>query len=312
MSDRPAGRRVRVVVLAMAVAAVAGVGFLTWSIATSGSPERRAAAARDLAAGIEVSVGVHAVSHRATLAIADFGIEEGVRLVPVRILDEIQLELRLESNVDVALAEPPRVCLVGPHWAPDDAGLSDRCWGEPDLGALLAAQLEADAAGSPATACRSPGHGCGDPRARPRALRLPGWRLDAGDRRRADGGRPERGAVRSSSDPRRRPTRAERHRAAAGRAGRLEVLRAGGVGLARAGRAGAGRTVARRRPPSMRYAIDRRVGTSYRIAATITYRPYHSSRPTWPSIGSVAVESVSRYGPNRTDGEPAARLACVT
>ena len=149
MSDRPAGRRVRVVVLAPAVAAVAGVGFLTWSIATSGSPERRAAAARDLAAGIEVSVGVDAVSHRATLAIADFGIEEGVRLVPVRILDEIQLELRLESNVDVALAEPPRVCLVGPHWAPDDAGLSDRCWGEPDLGALLAAQLEADAAGRP-------------------------------------------------------------------------------------------------------------------------------------------------------------------
>ena len=34
--------------------------------------------------------------------------------------------------------------------APDDAGLSDRCWGEPDLGALVAAALAIDGAGHPA------------------------------------------------------------------------------------------------------------------------------------------------------------------
>jgi len=47
----------------------------------------------------------------------------------------------------MSLAGSPRVCLVGPYSAPDDAGLTDPCWGEPDLVELLAAQL--NGAGSP-------------------------------------------------------------------------------------------------------------------------------------------------------------------
>ena len=85
----------------------------------------------------------------ATEAVADFGIEEGVRLVRVRILDELDLEVRIETTETLTLAAPPRVCLVGPYSAPDDAGLSDRCWGEPDLGGLLAEELTTDAAGHP-------------------------------------------------------------------------------------------------------------------------------------------------------------------
>jgi len=104
---------------------------------------------RDTPAEVRVSATVVASSLAATHAIADFGIEEGVRMVKVRIVDELQMELRIETEGSVVLAGPPRVCLVGPFWAPDDAGLTDRCWGEPDLGGLLAAQLATDAAGRP-------------------------------------------------------------------------------------------------------------------------------------------------------------------
>ncbi|MEW5992551.1 MAG: hypothetical protein AB1736_14575, partial [Chloroflexota bacterium] len=124
-----------------------GVGSLAWWLGGAGTPERRGAVARGLIEGISVSATVGGSSLAATLAIADFGIEEGVRLVPVRILESIELELSIRSTVAVALAAPPRVCLVGPDSAPDDAGLSDRCWGDPDLSALLVAQLETDAAG---------------------------------------------------------------------------------------------------------------------------------------------------------------------
>ena len=144
---RPDSRRVLAAVLVMA--AFGGLGYVGWSVATAESPEARAAAARNLAAGIDVSVGVDHSSLAATLAIADFGIEERVRLVPVRILEQIGLELRIRAASDVILAGPPRVCLVGPHWAPDDAGLSDRCWGDPDLGALVGSQLASDADGHP-------------------------------------------------------------------------------------------------------------------------------------------------------------------
>lgn len=100
-------------------------------------------------AQVHISTTVVASSLAATDAIADFGIEEGIRMVRVRILDELQLELGVEVEGRVILAGPPRVCLVGPFWAPDDAGLTDRCWGEPDLGGLLAARLATDTAGHP-------------------------------------------------------------------------------------------------------------------------------------------------------------------
>ncbi len=85
----------------------------------------------------------------ATEAVADLGIDEGVRMVRVRIVDELDLEVQVQSPEVLTLAAPPLVCLVGPYSAPDDAGLSDRCWGEPDLGQLLADQLPLDDAGHP-------------------------------------------------------------------------------------------------------------------------------------------------------------------
>jgi hypothetical protein len=39
------------------------------------------------------------------------------------------------------------VCLVGPFWNPLDAGLSDRCWGEPEFGSIVADRLVADGTG---------------------------------------------------------------------------------------------------------------------------------------------------------------------
>ena len=83
----------------------------------------------------------------ATQAIADFGLEEGIRMVPVRIVEDLALEVRLETPRDVTLAEAPRLCLTGPFWNPLDAGLSDRCWGDPDLAALLTEAMPADADG---------------------------------------------------------------------------------------------------------------------------------------------------------------------
>lgn len=145
--------RLGIVVLA---AAVIGGGYWIWSAAESASPERRAATTRDLVERIGVSVSVADTSLAATKAIADFGIDAGVRLVLVRILDEIRLELRIETSRDVLLAGPPRICLVGPAWAPDDAGLSDRCWGEPDLAAVVAAQLSPDPAGRVSLAADRP------------------------------------------------------------------------------------------------------------------------------------------------------------
>lgn len=146
--DGPPRRR-RVLSAVLAVAILGGVGSLALWLAEAGTPERRAAAARGLIEGMSVSVTVGGSSLAATLAIADFGIEEGVRLVPVRILESIELKVAIRSAVDVVFAVPPRVCLVGPNSAPDDAGLSDRCWGDPDLSALVVAQLATDAAGHP-------------------------------------------------------------------------------------------------------------------------------------------------------------------
>jgi len=121
------------------------------------SPEQRRKAAQDLLAGVQVSATVVAASPAAASAIADFGVGTGgVHLVGVRILDELHLELRIEAQRDVALAGPPVVCLVGPYSAPDDAGLSDRCWGEPDLGALVAAKLPTDGEGHPVLWAQSP------------------------------------------------------------------------------------------------------------------------------------------------------------
>ncbi len=98
-------------------------------------------------AGVHVSATVTSSSLAVTSAIADFGISEGIHLVRVRILDELGLDVRLAADIEVVLATPPRICLVGPFSAPDDAGLSDPCWGTPDLEDALAAHMPADTDG---------------------------------------------------------------------------------------------------------------------------------------------------------------------
>jgi hypothetical protein len=83
----------------------------------------------------------------ATGAVADFGLEQGVRLVTVRIVDRLEVQVHVQSAVDIVFAEPPRLCLVGPDSAPDDAGLQDPCWGSPDISDLLVASMPTAADG---------------------------------------------------------------------------------------------------------------------------------------------------------------------
>jgi hypothetical protein len=147
----PVARRASVLVGIIVVVLVAGLGLWAWTSAQAPAPpaEKPPLTAAEVLSEVRVSATVVDHSLAATHAVADFGIAEGVRLVRVRILDELQLELRVESGVDLALAGPPRVCLVGPYSAPDDGGLTDRCWGDPDLAGLLAAKLATDAGGHP-------------------------------------------------------------------------------------------------------------------------------------------------------------------
>jgi hypothetical protein len=137
--------------LAVAVALVLLIALIAW---TSGvrlvprSPDERVDAARGLLDGIRIRPTVTSVDLVAGGAIAD-DFEQGVRLVRVRMVERLELELLIEADHDVAFGVPPQLCLVGPDSAPDDAGLENRCWGMPDLSAFLAARLTADAMGHP-------------------------------------------------------------------------------------------------------------------------------------------------------------------
>jgi hypothetical protein len=62
----------------------------------------------------------------------------------MRVVDDLEVTVRLTATEDLTLAEPPGLCLVGPFWNPLDAGLSDRCWGDPDLTAVTAQQVAGD------------------------------------------------------------------------------------------------------------------------------------------------------------------------
>ena len=136
------------VVAGLAVLVLAGVALWGWSVL-------RPATAEELFDGIEVSASVEQSSLGATQAIADFGVEEGVRMVPVRIVEDMVLELQLSADRDVTFAAAPRLCLTGPFWNPLDAGLSDRCCGDPYVNDALRAAMPAVAgtvtlrAGSP-------------------------------------------------------------------------------------------------------------------------------------------------------------------
>lgn len=137
--------------LVLAVGVVLLITAVEWASdagVLSRSPEQREQTARELLAGIRLSPTVTGVALEATNAIAD-DFELGVRQVRVRIVDRLELELEIQTDRDVPFGAPPQLCLVGPDSAPDDAGLENRCWGNPDLSDFLALQLKTDAMGHP-------------------------------------------------------------------------------------------------------------------------------------------------------------------
>jgi hypothetical protein len=134
------------VVAAAAVVVAAGIAwFALRPPAQAADPE---AAVKALLSGVHVSATVTGSSLAVATAISDT-LEDGVHLRRVRIVDELRLDVRIEADRDITFAERPRVCLVWPSSAPDDAGLEDRCWGDPDLSGLMAATLATDEAGRP-------------------------------------------------------------------------------------------------------------------------------------------------------------------
>lgn len=129
-------------VLVAAIALVSGVRPLP------PSHDQRLQAGSQLLDGIHVTPTITSVSLVAARAIAD-DFEQGARLVRVRIVERLELELLIQADHDVAFGGPPQLCLVGPDSAPDDAGLENRCWGVPELSDFLAAHLTTDALGHP-------------------------------------------------------------------------------------------------------------------------------------------------------------------
>lgn len=107
-------------------------------------------------AGLRVNASVEDVSLAAAGASADFGVEEEMRRINMRVVEELAITVTLESQRDLVLADPPRLCLVGPFWNPLDAGLSDRCWGDPDLGDVVASQLPTNGDGKPVLSANRP------------------------------------------------------------------------------------------------------------------------------------------------------------
>src|SRR3989442_5848829 len=85
-------------VAALLVVLVVGLVALSRAGASARSPEQRRQAASDLLAGIHVKPSVGSLSLAATSAIADFGGKGGVHLVGVRIVDQLHLQLRIETG----------------------------------------------------------------------------------------------------------------------------------------------------------------------------------------------------------------------
>lgn len=139
----------RIAVLGAIAIVVVLAAVAAWLRVGPRSEADRQAAADDLVAGIHVSVTVTGSTLAATQAIADFGVGQEVRLVLVRVVEAMTLAVGVRAERDVAFAEAPRFCLVGPFSAPDDAGLEDPCWGEPDLGSLAGGSFSVGEAGYP-------------------------------------------------------------------------------------------------------------------------------------------------------------------
>ena len=111
------------------------------------SAEEREVAAKELLSGIQISTKVSTSTLAASKALVDFMAENDTRLVLVRIVDRLDLEIHIATEQAVAFREPPSFCLIGPYSAPQDAGYESGCWGTPDIGKLLAAELPTDGAG---------------------------------------------------------------------------------------------------------------------------------------------------------------------
>jgi hypothetical protein len=102
---------------------------------------------------LEAHVAPSTVTLAVTKAFAD-SIDAGIHLVPVRIVDAMDVTVTLLSEGGVSFSEAPSVCLAWRDAAPDDAGLESPCWGEPDLSSALAEQMATDRGWA-----LEPGHG---------------------------------------------------------------------------------------------------------------------------------------------------------
>ena len=138
----------RILVVAVLAAACAATPTPT--------PTDRAALLKELRDGLRPAAHVNGDSLVATTAFADPNVDVPPAPVRVRIVDRLDLDVRVETAHDVSLAGDPRFCLVGPYAAPNEAGLEDPCWGDPDLSAVMLAHMERDAAGHPTFRAGSP------------------------------------------------------------------------------------------------------------------------------------------------------------
>ncbi len=99
--------------------------------------------AQDLQGHVQVNARILDSSVGVSRQEADLG-TEGTREVRVRVVEHLELEVTLSSDVDAVFRdEPPHVCLWTRAW--DRQG--DPCWGQPDLEALVTAQLRGDGTG---------------------------------------------------------------------------------------------------------------------------------------------------------------------
>lgn len=143
--DRRRPRLAPLVAVAMVV-----FGWSAWTATPSAPPEHAPLATLGTQPG-RVAVSASFANPRlvATRALVDFGLDAGARYVGVRILSGVDLEVVLQADTDVVLSSYPDLCLIGPFAMPDYAGLSEPCWGRPDLSDVVRARLPTDAQGRP-------------------------------------------------------------------------------------------------------------------------------------------------------------------
>jgi hypothetical protein len=149
--QRDGHRGLRVVVMSALIVLL--IGLVLWGmearprVSAPRSAEGREVAAKELLSGIRISTNVSRSTLAASKALVDFMAENDTRLVLVRIVDRLDLEIHIATQQASAFREPPSFCLIGPYSAPQDAGYESGCWGTPDIAKVLAAELPTDGAG---------------------------------------------------------------------------------------------------------------------------------------------------------------------